>query len=139
LSQCVEGVTVLAPLGYLGESESGKIGRNDSLAIRETRNQLTVLKRRCWEAVQKKHHGSVRSAGFPVEDGYTVGFDAMDEGAWMKMRGIFIFPAVGCTRTEESKLPCPGPVAIRVPIVLLIIDKPPRPRLRFDGVSRPCA
>jgi hypothetical protein len=31
--------------------------------------------------VQKKHHGSVCSAGFPVENGYTVGFDAMDEGA----------------------------------------------------------
>ena len=38
LSQFVEGVAVLALLGYLGESESWKIGRDDAIAIRQARN-----------------------------------------------------------------------------------------------------
>jgi hypothetical protein len=62
----------------LGEPESWKIGGDDSIPVSQTWNQLPVLKGRCREAMQQEHYRSVRCAGFPVEDGYTVGFDAVD-------------------------------------------------------------
>ena len=66
-------------LGDLGKPESWKIGGDDSIPVSQTWNQLPVLKGRCREAMQQEHHRRIRWAGFPVEDSYTVGFDAVNE------------------------------------------------------------
>ena len=66
----------MAILGNFSEPKARQIGCDDPIAIGQSRHQLPELKGGRRKAVQQEHHGSIRRAGFTIEDRHPISRDA---------------------------------------------------------------
>src|SRR4029077_16704998 len=73
LSQLLERVAELLPVGCIREPEARQIGRYHVVAIGERRNKVAKHVRRRWEAVQQENGWSSFRAGLAIKD--VVGVD----------------------------------------------------------------
>ena len=83
-----EPVLEFAAVWCVGKAETGEVGRDNTVFVRQPRDKIAKHMRRAWEPVQQQERRSIRLTGFAIENLVAINHDMTIREGHCKLHGF---------------------------------------------------